>query len=338
MEWLQSACGASVDRVVLRVLEWAWRANSRHAPADLDWVGLRDALAVYGAPALAREPAAFFRAPPPAPLEAKPVGTHTVRYRWQSGYRTWDPRYQAEFDGFAANQVAYAEHTTVDPARPTVLCLHPWMTGQLWLQRRIFHWLLRERLNVVLFLLPFHGARAPAHARAPLFPGRCPRLTNEAFGQLVWDTRALIAHLPDPVGVMGVSLGGYAAALLAGLEPRLKFSVPIIPFVDLPDLMWWHGAGRLERLRFETGGASRDEMRRLYALHSPLSHAPLMPRERRMIVAGKGDRICHPAHVERLWQHWGRPRIHWWAGSHVAQFGRDDAFAELAQFLSEAAA
>ncbi|HME70688.1 MAG TPA: alpha/beta hydrolase, partial [Myxococcota bacterium] len=47
-----------------------------------------------------------------------------------------------------------------------------------------------------------------------------------------------------------------------------------------------------------------------------------VPRERALIVAGRGDRIVPPEHPHALWEHWGRPSIHWFSGGHLTPFGR----------------
>ena len=47
-----------------------------------------------------------------------------------------------------------------------------------------------------------------------------------------------------------------------------------------------------------------------------------MAPEGRLILAGLCDRICTPDQAEALWQHWERPSIHWFPGSHLAPFGR----------------
>jgi hypothetical protein len=269
-------------------------------------------------------------------------GGRLEQLSWWSGYKTWDPAYQSELDRYQENRTAHAECVWHDDAaRPTIICLHPWMAGGYRLQRRMFlrRYLYDLGFNVILFVLPFHGERTPAGSwfSGQLFPGRCPRRTNEGFGQLVWDFRTLMIYVRQrcsgPIGVVGMSLGGYAAALLARIEASLSFSVPIIPFSDIAALMWHHGAHKPDRLLAETGGRTLEEMRALYAVHSPLVGEPVLPIERRMIVAGEGDRICYREQIERLWEHWKRPEIHWWPGSHVAHFGRERSFRVLGQFL-----
>ena len=66
---------------------------------------------------------------------------------------------------------------------------------------------------------------------------------------------------------------------------------------------------------------------------SPLAFTPATPVERRFIYAGTADRLLDPVvQSGALWEHWGRPRIHWFARGHVvhvrgADVGRfvDDA-------------
>jgi alpha/beta hydrolase family protein len=344
---IQSICGAGIDRAVLRVMEIAWQTGV-HVSADPIVPRGDPVLSRYTEEAV-RDRERFFKRPPPRRIDvmhSHPIpGGRLEQLAWTSGYQTWDRDYQSEFDRYEENGTARAECTWHDPeTRPTIICLHPWMAGGYRLQRRIFlrRYLYDLGFNVILFVLPFHGERTPAGAwfSGQLFPGRCPRRTNEGFGQLIWDLRTLKAHILErgagPVGALGMSLGGYAAALFAGLEPDLAFSVPIIPFSDLAALMWFHGAGRPERLHAETGGRTLEEMQALYAIHAPLEYRPLIPIERRMVIAGAGDRICGEQQVQKLWEHWERPEIHRWPGSHVAHFGREKSFEVVGRFLKRA--
>jgi hypothetical protein len=341
---IQSFFGANIDRVVLRVMEIAWKTGVQ-VSSDEPISRTDPALSLYTENAV-RDPSSYFRPPEAAKIDV--VASNAIhngsieRLSWWSGYKTWDPSYQAEYDRYHENRTAQAECLWHEErGLPTIICLHPWMAGGYRLQRRMFlrRYLYDLGFNVVLFVLPFHGERTPSESwfSGQLFPGRCPRRTNDGFGQLVWDFRSLMMHIRErstgPIGALGMSLGGYAAALLSALEPSLAFTVPIIPFSDLAALMWHHGANRLDRLHFETGGRTLEEMRALYAVHSPLFHEPLVPIERRMIIAGEGDRICYREQIERLWQHWGEPDIHWWPGSHVAHFGRERSFRALGRFL-----
>src|SRR6185503_16524603 len=105
--------------------------------------------------------------------------------------------------------------------------------------------------DVVLFTLPFHGLRARAGRGAvPEFPGEDPRLNVEGFRQAMFDLQNLIGWLlaqgHPRVGVLGMSLGGYTAALLATVEARLDFVVPVIPLSSLGDFAREQGSLSLD--------------------------------------------------------------------------------------------
>ena len=71
-----------------------------------------------------------------------------------------------------------------------------------------------------------------------------------------------------------------------------------------------------------------------WQVHAPLHRRSLVPRERRFVIGALGDRICPPAHAATLWEHWERPRMHWYPGGHLAQFRRGRVHAEVRSFLA----
>jgi predicted alpha/beta-fold hydrolase len=216
------------------------------------------------------------------------------------------------------------------PAPATLLMLHGFTMGNFRVDAAVLmveEWYGRG-LDVVQMALPFHGARCPAEARfsgerfASWHVGRL----NEAVRQSVNDVVRVIAWLraeqPEtPVGIVGVSLGGYVAALLAELDEALAFVLPVAAPVHLGLLP----STLFARSRYGTVMApplAPEELERAYRAHCPLTHALAVPRERVFLVAGRGDRVVPPAHVVALWDHWGRPALHWYGGSHVVPFRR----------------
>jgi pimeloyl-ACP methyl ester carboxylesterase len=215
-----------------------------------------------------------------------------------------------------------------------VLLIHGYRGGQWPIEEMVWpieHFFDRG-LDVVLPVLPFHGVRAP-RAFSPMFPGSDPRVTNEGFRQAVLDLRTLARHLLDrgapAVGVMGMSLGGYTTALLATLEPRLAFAVPIIPLASIAHLV--RSLGRF------TGSPAEQEAQfeGLTAAHravSPLSRSPLVDPGRMLIAAAEGDRIVPIEHARWLADHFRAP-LHVFHGGHILQFGRAEAFREIGKLL-----
>lgn len=121
----------------------------------------------------------------------------------------------------------------------------------------------------------------------------------ETMGQAVYDFRSLMDYLEftgvDRIALTGMSLGGYTSALIASTDHRLRAVIPNVPVVE-PEAMFdsWFPANKLVALSRLGGGVSRADARAASAYHSPLNYRPLVPRERRLIITGLGDRLAPP--------------------------------------------
>lgn len=307
----------------------------------------------YGPLAERGDPHAFFAAPPPG------VEVRRKRLGW-TGFRPWDgageelsfvsdfvpndPALRDRWGRHRRNRIARARHWRHRHGpRPTLVAVHGFAAEAYAVNEWFFNlpWLYGMGCDVVLVTLPFHGRR-----QGPLSPfsghgffSRGLGWTNEAFAQAVFDLRVLIRHLLDErgvpqVGVMGVSLGGHTAALLAAVEPRIAFAVPTVPVASLVDLvLQWEPMGSAARALLKVSGLTVPELRRLAAVSCPLTWEPVVPPDRRMIIGGAGDRLAPPKHTRLLWEHWDRCRIHWFPGSHLLHLDRGAYLWQLARFL-----
>jgi hypothetical protein len=169
--------------------------------------------------------------------------------------------------------------------------------------------------------MPFHGPRRVGRRGGDGFLTGDFLDTVHAQAQAVWDARRLVGWLrargAPAVGAYGVSLGAYTAGLLAGLDPGLDCVIAGIPAADFLRLLRSHVP------EFLIQGALRhgfpfDRIERLLTVISPLAIAPRVPRGRRYLYAGLGDRLAHPEHARELWRHWEEPRLDWYPGGHVS--------------------
>lgn len=298
-------------------------------------------------PELQRDPGRFFAysQPDPAPGAARArvvrhIREGTVRERRiASAYVPWGDEAPA-----SGRSPILFEHWRHDagPPRATVVALHGFTMGRPRIDAiALFasQW-FRRGLDVALLTLPYHGERTPPGARFSGEHFAVPDVArlSEAVREAIWEIRLVVDTLREetgrPVGLLGLSLGGYLTALAAALFEDLDFAVPMVPPVCIGDLAW----GFFERTRHAREGGeaalSHAELRRSFRIHSPLSHPLRTPRERVLIVAGRGDRIVPPAHPAALWSHWGEPAIHWFSGSHLAPFGRGRIVGAIADHLA----
>jgi pimeloyl-ACP methyl ester carboxylesterase len=343
LDALLLGAGARLDQFVLDRF-----IRRRAFPAARDEQALRlrlaRALDFYRDPRFVDEPDSFF-APPALPrVSERPLrdlrGGTLVELRYETEFAPVFPEAREE----ASNAVGVARwwrHR--EPGRPTMLCIHGYAGGFLWLEQLAFdaRRFYRAGVDVVLYVLPYHGPRTLSGARSGdgFFDLDLVRM-NEAFARAIYELRALLRWLQargtGPVGAFGMSLGGYTTALLASVEPALAFAVPMIPLASLADRMWGEGRGDPRHTRAIEEGWSLEALRDFARVHAPLARAPLVPPDRRLIIAALGDRICPPADAEALWRHWGRPRIHWYPGGHLAQFRRGVALREVRTLLRDA--
>jgi hypothetical protein len=125
----------------------------------------------------------------------------------------------------------------------------------------------------------------------------------------------------QPVGLMGLSLGGLVSAVVASIdEPHAVLL--LVPAVDLPALMLdatTTAGGVGVDVAVDAGVVA--QARAVFAPVSPLQLTPRVPLARRFIVAGTLDRFARPtSQAVALWRHWDQPALHWYHGGHVSLF------------------
>lgn len=239
------------------------------------------------------------------------------------------------------NQVARARwFRHHDGLRPCAVVIHGYLGGHFALEERI--WPIRALfdggMDVVLTVLPMHGPRTPSghRMRLPLFPAVDPREAIEGFRQLVHEHLSLFDYLLDghvaSLGVLGMSLGGYSAALLATLDARLKFGAFHMPLMSVADFAL--RSGRMVGTEVQQRDQA-EALEGIYEVISPLARPSLLPPERVTVSAANADRITGPAHAHGLARHFGVQTVSF-AGSHLAPLAARDAFTPLWSTLRDA--
>jgi hypothetical protein len=95
----------------------------------------------------------------------------------------------------------------------------------------------------------------------------------------------------------------------------------------------WFPANKLVRLGLQMSNISRAELKAGLAYHGPLNYRPLLPKNRRMIITGLGDRMAPPDQAVMLWDHWDHCALHWFPGSHVVHVSQLDYLRRMTEFL-----
>jgi hypothetical protein len=317
----------ALDEALLGVMR-----NPRRYPTDMELHAVADdlesAIAVYKREGWLHDPTDFHPTPPPLVDVTRSMGWAMGmwydRLSWPSGYETPEelPGHE-RWEGYARNRVSYAYLVRTAPARPWLVCIHGFGTGVP--MSDFFAFRARKlaeelKVNLAFTVLPLHGPRRASRlSGAELLSYNLIDFVY-GMGQAVWDIRRLIGWLrmngAQQIGLYGMSLGSYAGALLAGLEPGLDFMMAGVPLCDMARMIDHHATGKM-RSRAREHGLGAEPLHRLYSVVSPLSFPSMIPSERTFMYAGVGDRMSTPGQAQRLWHHWGEPRILWYDGSHL---------------------
>lgn len=292
---------------------------------------VRDALEWFDDNGWSKDVRGFHQAPPP--LETAEIlferreaaGLPIEVMSFDSGFAA---RHEApgahRYMGYSSNHRAYAWVLRGEEGAPWLINVHGLTMGQPWLDLKLLQAEMLHRslgLNLLFPVLPLHGPRALSRISGRGYLTGNVMDTIHAQSQAIWDIRRMIAWLwsqgSDRIGLHGVSLGGFSIASVASLEPGLRCAIAGIPAADVAWLVWYH-ASEAARRACVAEGIGLETLDNAFRVISPLAMDPQVPGAHRYIYAGLADRFVPPVVVDRLWEHWGQPNIHWYPGSHLS--------------------
>lgn len=279
-------------------------------------------------------------------VDARPLPGEDIRrvqLSFDSSYQPLNPYAREQFQSMQRNSVAQARHWCHgDRPRPTLMVIHGFAADPYWLNAHALALasLYQRGYDVLLFTFPHHGRRAEQgswFSGQGLF-GRGLVAFNEAPLHAIHDLRVFIDYLQqrgvEQIGVTGISLGGYTAALLASVDPRLDYCIPIVPAVSPIDVfLEWQPTGMLLSMLMRKQGVGVAQMRGLLAVHNPLTYRSPLDGERVLIIGGAGDRVTMPRHLRLLQRHWPGSALHWFPGNHIVHLGRSQYLQRMAELM-----
>lgn len=287
------------------------------------------------------DPLRYYRTPPaPQAAELQPRRFGYVRYEQLSFDSEYEPpggmpgaeRWGA--NGPNARAQAFVLRHRGEP-RPWLVNLHGMWMGKPadLLMTRALYWFRNRGFNVILPVAPLHGARGDGRRDSGGLISIDYLDNVHGISQAIWDIRRCLAWIKGQGGpsviVHGVSLGGFLAALIAGIDDRVDRVVCGIPLVDIGGV-GERAPGAVHRLLDEYGLIGQ-RAQTVHRVISPLALPCRVEHDARYIYAGVGDRFTTAGQAYQLWKHWDEPAVLWFSGSHVADWtGAKGAFLERA--------
>lgn len=309
-------------------------------------------LRFYADLAEAQDPAVSFPAPTVPPrIHSRPANPVAEWFahgrvqdiRFRSSFEPVNPAMRESWRNLKRNNIVRAQHWRHDDGPHPTLCVIHGFVGSAYLLNGLFFslpWFYRSGYDVMLYTLPFHGRRAERYSPFSGYGYFAHGITGfaEAVAQAVHDFRSLLDYLEftgvDKIALTGISLGGYTSALIGSVDDRLQAVIPNVPLVSVEDeIDDWFPANKLFHLGRAVAGITRDEFSAAAAFHSPLNYRPLVPKDRRLIITGLGDRLAPPEQAEMLWHHWDKCQLHWFPGNHVLHVSQPEYLRRMTRFL-----
>jgi pimeloyl-ACP methyl ester carboxylesterase len=211
---------------------------------------------------------------------------------------------------FPVNGRARAVLYRVRPKAPTVIMLHALMSVSDAGYRRWARHFNSLGWNAAFVHLPFHYSRRPrGHLNGELCCTADLALTGDTLRQAVVEIRQLMAWLRaeggSEFGLLGTSYGGWVAAVLASLEPDLRFLALLAPMVNVGHALYEGPTSWIIRGHLMRAGLDRTLVERHAHLSSPLQALPAGDlAQRTVIIGGTFDRIVRLADLEALRESW----------------------------------
>ena len=274
--------------------------------------------------------------PPIAPAEGPEMESLLKRYRLPREEFQWRAALKANSRDFAIYELQfpspvetpYVQNNTVhceyyrvhgSQARAAVVVLHI-LDGRFVVARLVCTTLASAGTDALMLKLPFYGERRPPGVKRAVMD---PTLFQQLIVQGVADVRrasALLAgleHVPDDqVGVCGVSLGGFIAAVTAGVDGHYERAAFVLAGGGLYDVLT---KGQKETAaighHFKEAGIEGEDLAELLHPIDPLTFARRLKPCKVLMINVTGDEVIPAEAAQALATAAGVEDIVWYPGT-----------------------
>lgn len=304
-----------LDRVVFGLMAHRMRSSIRQ-PQKQDLITYHDIIQQ-------QSPEQFFAQPDVIPA----IPESFNRIQTTEHYDVFDFHFPSAYTSpWPENNTVYGRYfqTKRRPAAPTTIVLHGWLAfSYVWFAAICRH-LAQAGIHAVLIQLPYHMRRQPRQSQFSgqfTINGQLER-SIEMIRQAISDTRSVInwvkSNPASPVGVWGISLGGWVGAMVTAVEARLDFSVLMIPAVRPDDITWHSPLVPPLKRALQAAGITYEELENALKIVTPKHYRPQLPPDKILLIKSQYDLGVRPQTVDELWEAWGRPPRRCYPHSHMS--------------------
>ncbi len=242
-----------------------------------------------------------------------------------SGFEIYEVRFPSPVtSAYPENNTVYARYyrpKNVKGPIPCVVVLDI-LAGNQKLPELVCQHLAQNGIGGLFVQMAYYGPRRPADPSARFLSKNIPQ-TLMAVRQTVLDLRCAAAWMEsrpeidrDRLGIMGISLGSFMAALAAEMEPRYGRVAVLLGGGGFVDAYWDDPRAAQYRKAYERLGGTKNLIAGFLAPVDPLTYADRLKTRKLLMVAAKNDEIVPARMAESLWNAAGRQQIIWLNSGH----------------------
>jgi dienelactone hydrolase len=264
---------------------------------------------------------------------SKPIG--------ELGIKVYRVQFDSPFESpYPENNVVPGElylPAKADGPMPAAIVLDI-LQGNALLPRMMARRLASDGVAALYISMPYYNSRRPRNGVHERMLSEDPRKTIQVLRQTVMDIRrakALLASRPeiDPerIGITGISLGGIATALAAGVDGDFYRVVPILSGGDLASIIFTAPETRRIREILPQKGITESDLEVAFAPVEPLNFANRIEPGRCLMINAEKDETIPKANAEALAKAIGGPTMIW------SPLGHKDSVIYLPNILQKTA-
>ncbi|MBI9033812.1 MAG: alpha/beta hydrolase family protein [Bacteroidales bacterium] len=201
-------------------------------------------------------------------------------------------------------------HNPKQKSKVLLLFSPGWARPNLNIEKRFCNRLLKNGIDAGLLTKPYHQERTPqgSYSGEYFYSGNV-FWTGMNFRQYVSEIRLIIQSLRkeyDYIGIIGMSSGGFQAALAACTE-KIDFYFPFITGAQLGSIAWNGKLSKYMRADLEKKGINEEDLNKAWSIGDQLYLAKHCKAKHIKQYISKYDEIIRTEYQEKLWKAYGQP-------------------------------
>jgi len=258
--------------------------------------------------------------------EDKSGFSYTMTYRNAGpSYTIYEVSFPSNFaSSFEENNTVYCEYYKcgIEGKCPAVILLDI-LDGSMIISRMLAHSLASQGTDACIMTLPYYGKRKPQAIKERMKLNEDMTVFVNAVHQAVGDVRRTARWLAgqdtidtDNIGICGTSLGGFVAALSAGVDGQFSRAAFLLAGGDLAAVLSTDAKEiRGIRKEIEKRGLDENQLKELLSSIEPLNFSDRLSNTKILMINGSNDTIVPPTCAEKLAESAGT-QIQWYATDH----------------------